>query len=155
MPLRLLPFFLAALVAGLPCIAFAGDGAGSPEEAAQRYFRAEAQFDQDALKAVLDPQFVEISPLGEVDEHDKVLSFYTPDQKVEPPPMQFEPYVVRLHGDFAVISTRATMTMKEQSRSMTVGLTARRGAEGWKLLSAQYTVFRPKTAPPAGAKPGG
>ena len=70
MPLRFLPFFLAALVAELPCIAFAGSGASTPEEAAQRYFRAEAQFDLDALRAVLDPQFVEISPLGEVDEHD-------------------------------------------------------------------------------------
>ncbi|HZV38641.1 MAG TPA: nuclear transport factor 2 family protein [Pseudoxanthomonas sp.] len=155
MPTRLPPFFLSALIAVLPCVALAGDGAGSPEEAAQRYFRAEAQFDLDALKGVLDPQFVEISPLGEVDEHDKVLSFYTPDQKVDAPPMQFEPYVVRRHGDFAVISTRATMTVKEQSRSMTVGLTARRDAGGWKLLSAQYTVFRPKAAPPAGAKPGG
>lgn len=155
MPLRSLPLFLATLLAALPGIALAGDGANSPEEAAQRYFRAEAQFDLDALKAVLDPKFVEISPLGEVDEHDKVLSFYTPEQKVAAPPLQFEPYVVRLHGDFAVLSTRATMTVKDQSRSMTVGLTARRGADGWKLLSAQYTVFRPKTAPPAGVKPGG
>lgn len=155
MPLRFLPLFLAVLVATLPCAALAGDDANSPEEAAQRYFRAESQFDLDALKAVLDPQFVEISPLGEVDEHDKVLSFYTPDQKVAAPPLQFEPCVVRLHGDFAVLSTRATMTVKDQSRSMTVGLTARRDADGWKLLSAQYTVLRPKTAPPAGAKPGG
>ncbi len=155
MPFRPMPFFLAASFAALPFVALAGDGASSPEEAAQRYFRAEAQFDLGALKAVLDPQFVEISPLGEVDEHDKVLSFYAPEQKVAAPPMQFEPYAVRRHGDFAVLSTRATMTVKEQSRSMTVGLTARRDADGWKLLSAQYTVLRPKAAPPAAPTPDG
>lgn len=152
---RFLPLFLAAWVAALPGVALAGDGANSPEEAAQRYFRAEAQFDLAALKAVLDPHFVEISPLGEVDEHDKVLSFYTPDQKVAVPPMQIEPLVLRQHGDFAVLTTRATYSVKEQTRSMTVGLTARRDETGWKLTSAQYTPLRAKAPPPTAPAPGG
>src|SRR5690606_7418025 len=148
---RLAGLLSAFLIMILPSAAFAGDGATSPEDAAQRYFRAEAQFDLDALESVLDPQFVEISPLGEVDERDKVLSFYTPDQKVATPPMRFDPYVIRQHGDFAVMSTRATVDIGGQTRAITIGLTARRGADGWQLLSVQYTAFRPKNAPPTAA----
>lgn len=153
MTVRFSCLLLAVVMTALPSIAFAGDGAASAEKAARRYFAAEAQFDLDALESVLDPQFVEISPLGEVDERDKVLSFYTPDQKVATPPMRFDPYVVRQHGDFAVMSTRATVDIGGQTRAITIGLTARRDADGWKLLSAQYTAFRPKIAPPADAKP--
>lgn len=155
MPLRLARMPLALLAAILPCMALAGDGANSPEEAAQRYFRAEAQYDLAGLKAVLDPRFVEISPVGEVDEYAKVLSFYTPEKKTAAPAVRFEPLLTRRHGDFAVLTTLATFTVKEQPRSLTVGLTARRGIDGWKLVSAQYTVVKPKAAPPSAVNPGG
>lgn len=145
----------AAVAFGLAtCIASAhAADADTPEQAAQRYFQAEAQFDLKALESVLDPGFVEISPIGEVDERDKVLSFYAPDKKVATPPVQIAPFQTRLHGDTAVLTTQFTYQVQGQSRSLTVGLVAKRGDTGWKLLSAQYTGVRPKAAPAATAKP--
>ncbi|MFT3763471.1 MAG: nuclear transport factor 2 family protein [Pseudoxanthomonas sp.] len=143
---RLATFLFAAIfLVALSPPAHAAD-AQTPEEAAQRYLQAEAQFDLPALQAVLDPAFVEISPAGEVDEHDKVLSFYAPDKKIDTPPTRVEPFLTRLHGDTAVLSTRITFEMQGQVRALALGITARRGESGWKLLSAQYTGVRPKPA---------
>lgn len=138
-----------ALVATLsiiaaPSHAWAADALNTPEDAARAYFRSEAQFDLDGLKAVLDPDFVEISPLGEVDDHARVLSFYTPDKKVVAPPMTFDAYQVHVHGDTAVMTTHASFTVQGQARSLTVGLVARRVGNAWKMLSAQYTPVRQK-----------
>lgn len=141
-----------ALIAALSFIAAphasAADAPKTPADAARAYFSSEAQFDLDGLKAVLDPNFVEISPLGEVDEYAKVLTFYTPDKKSPTPPIEFDPYQVRTHGDTAVITTRVTFTMQGQTRSMTVALVARRIGDGWKMLSAQYTPVRQKQVQP-------
>lgn len=138
-------FLLATLLVVLPPLAHASD-AQTPEEAAKRYLEAEAHFDQKALETVLAPSFVEISPAGEVDERDRVLSFYAPDKKIDVPPTQVEPFQVRLHGDTAVLTTRITFEMQGQSRSLTAGIVARHGNSGWKLVSAQYTGIRPRPA---------
>lgn len=141
-------------ILGASTQAWAADSLKTPEDAARAYFRSEAQFDLDGLKAVLDPQFVEISPLGEVDEYAKVLSFYTPDKKIATPPVAFDPYQLRMHGDTAVITTRASFTIQGQTRAMTVGLVAHRVGGEWKMLSAQYTPVRQKQVlPPVSPAP--
>lgn len=135
-------------IVGTPSRASAADAFKTPEDAARAYFRSEAQFDLDGLKAVLDPNFVEVSPLGEIDEYARVLSFYAPDKKIAAPPVTFDPYQVRMHGETAVITTHASFSVQGQTRTMTVGLVAHRIGNAWKMLSAQYTPVRQKKVQP-------
>lgn len=135
----------ASLLMALSPLAQAND-AHTPEDAANRYLAAEAQFDQQALQRLLATDFVEISPAGEVDERDRVLSFYTADKKVAAPTMQVEPFKARQHGDSAVLTTHISFQMQEQQRVLTAGIVAKRSGAGWQLLSAQYTAIRPRPA---------
>lgn len=148
----------ALRIAALFVLAFAGSsmaaGASAeasrdtPEAAARRYLAAEAAFDVKALDAVLAPQFVEISPRGEVDERDRVLGFYAPGRKTAVPPMTLGDFRTRVHGHAAVVSARVSYTVNGQSLALTVGISAVEDHGAWKLLSAQYT----RAAPPAPAR---
>lgn len=97
---------------------------------------------------MLDPHFVEISPLGQVDEHDAVLSYYAPEKKVAAPPMTLDQIEVRTSGTAATISARLRYAMAGHDMALRVGATARETPQGWILLSAQYTPI-PPAAPPA------
>lgn len=116
--------------------------AETPEAAAAEYFRAESQFDLAALEAILYPGFVEISASGEIDERDKVLSFYSGARRYPVPTYRIGPIRTRTHGDIAVMTTMLTYVVDESTRSMTVGISALRVRSEWRLLSAQYTVLR-------------
>ncbi|MDF3982215.1 nuclear transport factor 2 family protein [Luteibacter sp. PPL201] len=123
-------------------------GEASPEAAVTRYVKAEGAFDLAALKAVLAPGFVEISPRGEVDEHDAVLSFYAPEKKTPAPPLSVIDLKARTQGDAAVVTATLVLTLAPgQERRMTLGATAVRAADGWQLRSAQYTPVPPRPAP--------
>lgn len=119
-----------------------------PEEALRQYRQAEDGFDLPLLRQVLDPHFVEISPLGQVDEHDAVLSYYAPEKKVAAPPMTLDQIEVRTSGTAATISARLRYAMAGHDMALRVGATARETPQGWILLSAQYTPI-PPAAPPA------
>ncbi len=120
--------------------------ANTPEAAARQYLEAERAFDVVALESAITPGFVEISPLGEIDEHDRVLSFYSPDKKSEAPPTEVGAYQTRTNDDTAIVTTTLSFVIQGQTRTLTVGMTATRTATGWKLASAQYT---PAKAPVA------
>lgn len=122
----------------LPFGAIAGEA--SPEAAVSRYVKAEGAFDLAALKEVLAPEFVEVSPRGEVDEHDAVLSFYAPEKKVPAPPITLTDVKARTHGDTAAVTGTLVLTVAPgRERHITLGATAVRSAQGWQLRSAQYT----------------
>lgn len=131
---------LASSLAMCPALASPAD---TPEAAARQYLAAEKAFDQAALADVIMPGFVEISPRGEIDEHDRVLSFYTPDQKTDPPPLALGEFKTRASGDTAVVSTIISYTLPGRSMTLTVGMAATRTSDGWKLVSAQYTPTKP------------
>ncbi len=117
--------------------------ADTPEAAARQYLAAEKAFNVAALEDAITPGFVEISPRGEIDEHDKVLSFYAPDKKVDGPAVELGEFRTRTSGDTAVVTTTFSYAMKGRSTSLTVGMTATHTADGWKLASAQYTLAKP------------
>jgi len=125
----------------------AAAAATTPQEAVQHYVQAESAFDLDALKAVLDPQFIEISPLGQVDDHATVLSFYAPEKKVAGPPVQLAQALMHDHGDTAVVSARLSYEMQGHAMTLTLGAVARKTPRGWLLLSAQYTPVRQNHTP--------
>ncbi len=142
-PLSTLPITMAlALASG----AVAATPADTAQAAAQQYLEAERTFDVAALEDAITPGFVEISPLGEVDEHDRVLSFYAPDKKSEAPATKVGTFKTRTNDDTAIVTTTVSFTMHGQTRTLTVGMAATRTPTGWKLASAQYTPAVSPTA---------
>ena len=113
----------------------------------QRHAQAQSSFDQAALKAVTAENYVEISPVGEVDGREKMLSFYAPEQKRPGPQVQVDEPAVRLLGDTALISARLSYTMNQEGTARTfamrAGYVARLVDHQWLLVSAQYTGIRP------------
>lgn len=113
----------------------------------ERYAQAQSAFDQAALKAMTADEYVEISPLGEVDSRDKMLSFYAPEQKRPAPQLQVDETVVRQSGDTALISARLSYTINQDGTprnfALRAGYVARLVNQQWLLVSAQYTGIRP------------
>ncbi|MEG1324797.1 MAG: nuclear transport factor 2 family protein [Janthinobacterium sp.] len=113
----------------------------------QRHAQAQSSFDQAALKAITAENYVEISPVGEVDGREKMLSFYAPEQKRPSPQVQVDEPAVRLFGDTALISARLSYRLDQEGAArtfaMSAGYDARRVDHQWLLVSAQYTGIRP------------
>lgn len=120
----------------------------TPEAAVSRYVMAEHAFDVPALREVLLPRFVEVSPRGEVDEHDAVLGFYAPEKKTESPSVALRDVVTRASGDTAFVTASVVFTVKGAEHRLTLGASVVKGADGWRLASAQYTGVPSRTPPP-------
>jgi len=134
-------------LAFLPLAGTAAAAEGTPEAAVARYVKAEHDFDLPALRAILLPNFVEVSPRGEVDEHDAVLGFYAPEKKGEMPPTSLDDVKARVHGNSAFVTGTVVFTVKGMQRRLTLGASVVKGADGWRMASAQYTPVPPKTPP--------
>ena len=122
-------------------------------------FRAAEQgYDAPALAKLISSQYVEVSPAGEVDAHDRFLGFYTPDKKAEWPPMSAGEEQVRVFGDTAIDVLKFTYTMAAPggaTRMMEVraSFVAQRESGTWKLIGAQYTGIRPMPVKPVASAP--
>lgn len=109
---------------------------------------AQRNFDVARLDALLAPDYVEISPAGEVDPRAKVLTFYAPDKKiVDAPAAALDELSTRAYGDIAVTIARLTYQMKGPngtpvSRSMRCVFVTRIIGGARKIVSAQYTAIR-------------
>lgn len=142
-----------SILAGLMMAAAAAHAApAAPEDSelvalVQRYAEAQSNFDQAALRAATDEQFVEISPVGEVDSREKMLSFYAPEQKRPGPQLRIDEPAVRIFGDTALVSARLSYGVNQggvaRNFAMRAGYTARLANKQWLLVSAQYTGIRP------------
>lgn len=113
---------------------------------------AQSKFDPATLDKIYTSDFVEISPVGEVDPRDKVLGFYKPEAK---PPGDLVPsvttdeFLIRTYGNFAVVIVRLTYAAVGNASaarppfSIRVTLVCRKERGGWKIASSQYTGIRP------------
>lgn len=128
------------------------DAGAAPQDAelvalVQGHVQAQSTFDVAALKALTAEDYVEISPIGEVDSRDKMLSFYAPEKKRPAPQVQVDQPLVRIAGDMAIVYVRLTFTMQAdgatRSFAMRGGYVARYSGGKWQLVSAQYTGIRP------------
>jgi uncharacterized protein (TIGR02246 family) len=112
-----------------------------------RHAEAQRSFDLATLKAITAENYVEVSPVGEVDSREKMLSFYAPELKRPAPQLQVDEPTVRVLGDSAVITTRLTFTMTMDGTARTFAMRAGYVAQfkdgKWLLVSAQYTGIRP------------
>ncbi|HEV2880773.1 MAG TPA: nuclear transport factor 2 family protein [Pyrinomonadaceae bacterium] len=117
---------------------------------------AEAQKNYDAAKLdeILAPDYVEISPAGEVDPRAKVLGFYAPERKSarqgELISYEFDEITSRIYGDTAIVVARLPFTMKtpdgqSMSRALRCTFVCRKTRGKWRIASAHYTGIRPPT----------
>ncbi|HMT06797.1 MAG TPA: nuclear transport factor 2 family protein [Pyrinomonadaceae bacterium] len=122
----------------------------------QRLVAAQTAFDQNELEAILAPDFVEISPRGEVDDRAKVIAFYSPEAKAKsgtaPIVVDVSEETVRNHGTFAIATIKLTYTMKlpdgqSAARVLRGSYVVRYLNGSWKLSSAQYTPMPPPQPP--------
>lgn len=117
---------------------------------------AQTAYDAPALDRIFTSDFIEISPVGEFDPRDKVLSFYTPKAKAEAGNMsaslEISEYSIRTYDKFAVVISKFTYNLTADGkplppRSMRVTTVFRKEKGEWKIASAQYTGIRPPTPP--------
>ncbi|HET6669065.1 MAG TPA: nuclear transport factor 2 family protein [Pyrinomonadaceae bacterium] len=114
---------------------------------------AQAKFDPATLDKIYTSDFIEISPIGEVDPRDKTIGFYKPEAK--PPGDQMsvsvttDEFLNRNYGNFAIVIARLTyapMGVAPAARppfSIRVTLVCRKEKGVWKIASSQYTGIRP------------
>ena len=69
----------------------------------QAFSEARSRFDAKALDALLSPDYVEISPIGEIDRREAVLGFYAGDKARPSPPMTLSTQDVRRYTDTAIV----------------------------------------------------
>lgn len=146
-------FFLATVL-----LFGAAVNAQSPASAVERELLAVVQgladaqrtFDQKAMDRLLADDYVEVSPVGEVDSRTKVLSFYTPEARTkgpQPSSVVLDEPNIRVYGDHAVVIVRQTINIEVggTARAVTMRVTAqlRRRPAGWQIGSAQYTPIPP------------
>ena len=144
-------------------LAFASVGLGqktSPDDMAIKMavgslVSAQVSFDQRALESLLAPDFVEVSPVGDVDDRAKVIAFYSPEAKAKsgnaPIVVDSSEETVRNYGMFAIASIKLTYTLKlpdgrSANRVLRGVYVLRKIKSEWKFSSAQYTTMRPPQA---------
>jgi hypothetical protein len=115
---------------------------------ATAFIEAQTHFNLPALRALTSEQFVEISPLGDVDPREKMLGFYVRDTPPPlPPVVQIEEPQVRVFGDSAIVTVKLSLIVNGQPRNMRDNFVAHKEGAQWKLMSVQHTPMRPPAKP--------
>ena len=138
---------LAGLLAiGAPAVA-ADTDAQVLAQRAEAFVRVRNAFDQAAMTAMMAPDYQEVSPIGEVDSREQVISFYAADKKVTAPPTTISETVARPAGGTGIVTMRIAYTMpgkdgQMQTRAIRAGFVARKIGGVWQFVSAQFTPIR-------------
>jgi ketosteroid isomerase-like protein len=120
---------------------------------------AQSKFDPMTLERIYASDFIEISPVGEVDPREKTIGFYKPEANPDRDKMKMavttDEFLIRTYGNFAVVIARITFAQagNEPSArppiSVRATLVCRKEKGVWKIGSAQYTGIRPARPQPA------
>lgn len=143
---------IAGALACLPItVAHAATPEQSVSELVQRFTTAQGTFDRTALEALTTENYIEISPLGEIDPRAKMLSFYVKHDDKPLPAISVDEITSRVLGNTAIVLAKVSyaMTVGGQTRtaSLRSSFVAQQQDGAWKLISAQYTPIRPPAAP--------
>ena len=119
----------------------------APEEAIaaliQAFSDARDHFDARALDRLLTPDYVEVSPRGEIDRRPAVLGFYAAD-KLSPVPAMTR----GTQSDTAIVIGSVSYTLPTPlggtvERTVRVTYVERRVGDRWLMASTQYTGIQP------------
>lgn len=143
----------AALVALAPASsaiaqAAAGGDTASLVKVIEAFGAAQGGFDQAALTRLTTPDYVEVSPIGDVDPRERMIGFYAPDKKTPAPTIVVSDPVVRggTGGTLVIVSLayRAPGAGADtRAMEMRGSFLLRRIGREWKIAFAQYTPRRP------------
>jgi ketosteroid isomerase-like protein len=124
---------------------------------ARRYFDAVKRNDVVVLERLLAPDYVEVSPLGQVDKRAQVIGFYRTAAKAqtgqasELTAVTVDELSVRVYGDVAVAIAGESFTVnvagKPVARPMRSTLVWHKLGGAWTLVSSHHTTVRPPIAP--------
>lgn len=111
------------------------------------FTRAQREYDQPKLAALTTPDYVEVSPIGDVDTRDEMLGFYAPDKKRASPELVISERLERRQGDTAVVLAKLSFTAPgpggvARTVAMRASFVARRMGRTWRLTAAHYTPLR-------------
>jgi uncharacterized protein (TIGR02246 family) len=128
-------------------------GAGSQASNAlirtvEEFTRAQQTFDAGKLARLTTSDYLEISPVGEVDSREKMLGFYAPDKKTAAPELAISDVTVRTFGDSGVLIARIAYMAQPpgqpvRTMELRASFVAHRVRGDWKIASTQYTGIRP------------
>jgi len=146
------------LLSVIVAIATAQAASSSAERAVvavvQQLADAQRTFDQAALDRLLTADYVEVSPVGDVDERAKVIGFYSADAKAKSPEVSsivIDQPTVRIDGTHAIVIVRQTTNVGPAgaSRAVVMRVTAqlRRSGNEWRIASTHYTGIRQTARP--------
>ena len=123
----------------------------------RRYFDAVKRNDVAVLESLLAQDYVEVSPLGQVDKRAQVIGFYRVAAKAqtgqasELSAVTVDELSVRVYGDVAVAVAGESFTMnvggKPVVRPMRSTLVWHKLGGAWTLVSSHHTTVRPPIAP--------
>lgn len=158
--MRALPRHAVLLCLLAPAIAMADDPAEAALlQRANALIAAQLAFDQAALEGLLAADYLEVSPVGDVDTRDEVIGFYSADAKARadagPKPMgaTLDEVQLSVDGDAATLIARETIRMPSPDGSRAIAMRVQfqfRLVNGeWRIATTQYTGIRP----PAPSKP--
>lgn len=124
------------------------DPAQPVAELVRRFTEAQREMDVATLKALTAEQYIEVSPLGEVDHREKMLTFYAKDGGRPAPTALIEESVTRMLGETAIVIAKVSYSTvvegQKRSFSLRSSFVAQKLNGDWKLVSAHYTAIRPK-----------
>jgi uncharacterized protein (TIGR02246 family) len=114
----------------------------------EEFTSAQRSFDARKLARLTTPDYLEISPAGEVDSREKMLGFYAPDKKTAAPELAMSDVTVRMFGNAAVLIARISYKVRPpgqpvRTMEMRASFVAHRVSGEWKIASTQYTGIRP------------
>ena len=111
---------------------------------------AQTKFDAATLDKIYTSDFIEISPVGEVDPREKTIGFYKPEAK---PPgdmnvsVTTDEFLIRTYGNFAVVIARISYApvtpTPRPAFSVRATFVCRKSKGVWKIGSSQYSGIRP------------
>jgi len=123
----------------------------------RRYFDAVKRNDAAALDGLLAQDYVEVSPLGQLDKRAQVIGFYRvaakaqTGQSSELAEVAVDELSVRVYGDVAVAvageSFKMSVAGTPVARPMRSTLVWHKAGGAWRLVSAHHTTVRPPIAP--------
>lgn len=141
----ILPSFALAIALAAPvCATPVRDDAAAMNRLLDAFLAAQRAYDPVALARLIEPDYVEVSPKGEVDAHDRFLDFYAPAKKVDGPAIDSSARDLRIHGDgaIAIVTLRFALPGRPEPAEVRATYIARRTGGVWRIAGAQFTGVR-------------
>lgn len=107
------------------------------------YVEAQNRLDTSRMARLMDTDYVEISPLGALDDRSDVLGFYS-DANASRQDIALEVDTLRTWDAGCAIVASLVLKLATGERRLRVTYTLRRAARTWRIVVVQYTAIRPK-----------